>query len=641
MPHKPMRQFLLTTASAIGLTLGWTGIASAQTIIDGPSSAITITGEVVIITPSGSIVATSGLGGVVSTPGSAGNRIINNGSITTTSAITFGIRDQGTGSFIENNGTITTLANLGYGISVSGAGVTVVNNGFIFTSGASSHGIGFSVASATGTLTNRGAVRTQGINSIAANVEGAGHIFLNSGLLVAEHPSMAAINMDSAGGRLDLLPSSYIGGAITFTTAAQLNITTGQSHSVLWRLPLPGAMTGGAANISGSVPWFYNVATGEFATYDPTGLAGTYNQLGGTANLASRLAEIGLRRADRAPGDAPAPTNDEGSPALGFATHGADDGSGTSASATVQSAFSTFDPNSGPLARTPLPRYGIQTGSFWGGGFVDHSDQESDASTLDHDIEQHGFAAGYSWQHDPRTRLGLTAAYLEGQIHAASSFAEAQDIASEGAFVGVHGERDFGAATFGLGLTAGWQTHTSDRFINDNLALTGGLTLGESSAQASYDSWFVIPEAWVSTDFALPDPSFVITPTARIRYAFQSVNGFTETGANANATVDGYSLGLLEGSLELALSKRLDYATLTARAGGSLGDAFGGDGATVTLIGITNEVGIGDSERASLYLGATADFALADRASLILDGQATFSDGLEGYRGAARIAVSF
>ena len=105
---------------------------------------------------------------------------------------------------------------------------------------------------------------------------------------------------------------------------------------MFWQRPLPAIVNGGQANVSGTVPWFYKAATGEFATYDPSGFAGTFNRLGDTASLLSRLGRLGLRQGQRPPQNpGPTPTGSDAALAL------ADDDPATDAVDAVFSRFSS------------------------------------------------------------------------------------------------------------------------------------------------------------------------------------------------------------------------------------------------------------------------------------------------------------
>jgi len=87
---------------------------------------------------------------------------------------------------------------------------------------------------------------------------------------------------------LNLTAPSFIGGTIDLGDATTLNITTGRSQSNLWQFD-PTDLVGGAPTINGDVPWAYNVATGAFATIDPTALSAAPNMV---ADMAGSLSDV-------------------------------------------------------------------------------------------------------------------------------------------------------------------------------------------------------------------------------------------------------------------------------------------------------------------------------------------------------------
>ena len=133
--------------------------------------------------------------------------------------------------------------------------------------------------------------------------------------------------------------------------------------------------------------------------------------------------------------------------------------------------------------------------------------------------------------------------------------------------------------TIDFGLAGGWLSSDNTRFVNDNLALTNGLTLGQSLALASYDSWFIAPEVGVAMDFDMGD--VVYTPSARVRYSMQDIDGYTETGSASNADVGSRFIGLIEANVEMAATKRLDFGSLTGRAGYMFRSSNGDDAASI------------------------------------------------------------
>ena len=114
----------------------------------------------------------------------------------------------------------------------------------------------------------------------------------NSGRVVSE--SGRAIEFEGGSRRtLDLYAPAFIGGTMVLGGSANVNITTGRSHSVLWTFD--GELEGGAPNVSGKVPYFYNPDTKTFATIDPTVFAAAYSTL---TNMTGMLSGVVQRRID-------------------------------------------------------------------------------------------------------------------------------------------------------------------------------------------------------------------------------------------------------------------------------------------------------------------------------------------------------
>ncbi len=397
-----------------------------------------------------------------------------------------------------------------------------------------------------------------------------------------------AINFYSASNtELNLLAPSYIGGAITFSDPTPLNITTGPSHSVLWQLPTN--MTGGAPNVSGPVPWFYDSTTQQFATYDPTAFGGSFDALGDMSNMLSQVGRAGLDGACR-------------------------------------------------RARNPLtPLCGAR---LWVTGFGGRYDHDGDAMTLGRDIAQWGVAMGYRGQAFAGFDWGVMAGYLNSELDAASRWTQSYDIKGDGWFSGLNAKQTLGGVVIDFGVTGGRIDYDQSRFVNDNLALTNGLTLGRSWADSSYAGWFVAPEIGVSTMLATFD-GWSFTPAARLRYAGQWLDGFSESGSNANATVAGRDLGMIEASGELDVTKTVGDATVSGRVGYLSRISTGDETVSMTLIGVTNTVGFGDTDTEALYAGAGFDMNLGPNAHLALDVTGFLSGDFTGAQAMGNLAVPF
>lgn len=528
------------------------------------------------------------------------SRIINNGTISVLSDTSGGISiEESVGSAIENNGTVAVTGMYIYGLSsnyadnstITNAGLviangqyvvgiemgdssgsTITNSGLVHVGG--DYAFGIEIWNSTDTsVTNTGTIRTTGIYADGIyGGDSTGTILTNSGSIIAEQAY--ALVLDDGDTVLNLSTAGYIGGGIRFAQTATVNLAVAASHSVLWDLS-DGAMAGGdPALISGDAPWFYNAATKQFATYDPSVLAGAFDELGDMTVLLSEV-----QRAKRG-------------------------------------------------------------GGVWGAGFGGMARHDGDGMvTLDRDVRQFGFALGYAGEADAGTRWGVMGGFLHSELAVDSRWAASYDTDGNGGFAGVNGARDFGAMTIDAGITGGRIGRDASRFVNDNTALTGGLTLGESLARSSYGSWFVAPELGVSATLGSSE-GWSLTPGARLRYAGQWTEGFTETGSAANATVDALALGLFDASVQVALARHFGFGSLSTRLGYRSRQSVG-DAATVTLVGETNTVGLGDVNSESAYAGLGLDVQVTPGMRLNLDVSGHYGSTTTGGQASARIAGAF
>ncbi|MEQ8656015.1 MAG: hypothetical protein RIC24_01740, partial [Hyphomicrobiales bacterium] len=210
--------------------------------------------------------------------------IFNFGAIETSGNISRGIFSS-VNNVITNAGSITTVGNFADGI-VADRNNTVTNSGLIATRGDFAPGIGPGEATiANNTIINTGIITTTGSNSAAITMPNS--TITNYGRLVsAQFDSM---RLTESANVLNLHAPSFLGGRIDLGDGTTVSIVSGQSHSILWDLST-GTMNGGAPTLSGPVPIFYNAATSQVATFDPTALSGSANALGDmTGNLSALM----------------------------------------------------------------------------------------------------------------------------------------------------------------------------------------------------------------------------------------------------------------------------------------------------------------------------------------------------------------
>lgn len=539
-------------------------------------------------------------------------RIFNYGAITTSGNSSSGILADSDNE-ITNSGTILTSGDNADGIFVDFRN-TIVNSGTISTAGDGAEGVALSD---TNTLTNTGSILTSG-SGAAAILAGFDHTVTNSGRIVSAQSN--AIFFNGVDNVLNLYAPSFLGGRVFLGLNATVSIVSGPSHSILWDLS-SGNMNGGAPTLSGPVPIFYNSATRQVATFDPTALSGSANALGDMTGNLSALMRQRLSTSQSGGGDA--------------------------ADASFVSAYAASPEQSGNAAIDRIATAfqdssGADTG-WWVSGFGSYADYDGNAAALDHGFDHVGVAAGYDWQHSADLTLGAMVGYGRGSFDTDSRFANAFDNSADGAFAAIYGRADFAHSMFvDFAVSGGLLSHSDTRFVNDNLA-----PLGISSASADYDSWWLAPEMTLGMEFSdVLGSRWSYIPSASLRYAMQSVDGYTETGPSAaNATVSAHDVAVLETRLELAARRDFAFAALSGQVVGRLGwqhrSAMGDGGVAITMIGQNNSVSTSDQDTSAAYLGLDASLDLGAAASLALGAEYRLGDSVQAMRGMATLTIAF
>jgi hypothetical protein len=660
-------------------------------VISGPQNATVVLdgGDTLTITKDGIIEPPSGDEGVVSTGGN--NEVLNNGRVWTEGDSAYGILNSNSNnSPVTNSGTVWTEGDYAVGIFKHGSpNSPITNSGTVHTQGSGSQGdyafgiynskSDYSPVSNSGTVhteglgsigiwnygsdyspvTNSGTVWTEGdyavgifnSNSDYSQVTNSGRVrttgidaygiysrdntnsaVTNRGSVISEQSDAIVMN-DVVGVVLNLEAPGFIGGRINFEQPTTVNLKTGPSHSVLWDLSSGKMIGDNPASFSGPVPWFYNDTTKQYATYDPTGLAASVNSLGDMTSLLSMVGRNGLGRVN-GPSAPSAPS------ANGFVSSYLPASPASDADRRIEQAFGdpanvTDSDNAYAADLDTADMSYAAPGRFWITGFGGEMTHDGDSITLDHDITQMGVAAGYTWQQSSGLTLGVMAGYLQSDMDANSRFAPSHDIESQGWFAGLYGEQAMETFTIDFGVNGGMLSHDSSRFVNDNLA-----PLGVAHAKADYDSWFISPEIGIRTDIDTGN-GLIVTPSARVRYAHQSIDGFSESGSNANAKIAGRDIGMIEASAEIAVSKQLSFGTLTGRVGYVSRNSTGDEAVSITMIGINNKVGFGDTDSEAAYVGLSTDIDLSASSKLVLDANAFYSGNMQGYQGMAKLVASF
>ena len=176
----------------------------------------------------------------------AGDCILNSGTITLSSDYAIGIYSDGNNSILTNNGIIDTSSYVGWGIKSVGLNSTITNNGRISTSGSGAAGL--KIYGNNSIITNNGTITTSGNTADGILSVGNNIIINNSGSIRIADGNSAAITLGNAGfygannNTVNLLKGSIIVGDIhadTGLTGAKLNINLGSGASYAYSVTGP------------------------------------------------------------------------------------------------------------------------------------------------------------------------------------------------------------------------------------------------------------------------------------------------------------------------------------------------------------------------------------------------------------------
>ena len=582
----------------------------------------------VIVLISHLLISTSGAGGAEFGIQSSGNNktIINSETITLSTSgannVAFGISSTYNNNIITNSGTITVstsgASSDAYGIFSSGAGNTITNSGTItVTSGDYAHGI-YNYSGAGITITNSGTITlsTSGAGDVAYGIisGGSGHTITNSG----------TITVSTSGASAHAFGIYSEGAGSTITNSGTITVST----------------SGASASAYG----IYSTYNNNIITNSGKIIANTAIYLSGTGNTLNILPNSYISGTITLPASATVNITTGPSHSIYYNLGVTPTFSGPTPGFINGTRAATFDPtvfkgsineladlnnNIASSANKNLSNF--KDRQFSTSVFASQLEHKADAVNLKQEIDQLGVVFGYDYKLVD-TNLNFMAGYANSDLEANSRFAKSYNNKSKGPFIGVAGIYDAGLVNVNFGLTTGLLKHSHDRFVNDNEA-----TNGEAHAKANYDSMFIAPEIGVSKKIKSND--IIFSPKANVRYNYQSVDGYTETGSNSNATVKSLDVGLVETNLELAGTKSLNKSSYTIKTGYLNRQSVGDHKATVTMIGQTNSIGFGDKSNNIYYAGVGADLNLANF-KLSFDLNQYLGDA-EGVQGMVKLSNNF
>jgi hypothetical protein len=566
-------------------------VINSGTISGGLSG---ISGTTANVTNSGSIATTdpvTGIGifvldtvtvtnsGTISGSGTFGEgiRAANNVTVTNSGTITAPARaiiSPGGTAAVSNSGTIaggfngiraaTVIVTNTGAISggdeaiFAGTAAKVVNAGTITGTGPASFGI---VSNDTATVTNFGTI--SGIIGIA--VFGHGEV-TNAGAIIGSGGT--AIQFVGTADTLTLLPGSTIIGAINLGGGGDtVNVLAGNQNLTFDNLA--------GATITSNVP--FAVSGNQVATIDPTPFAmADRNLMDFSRAVSSVVPDI--------EGSLTAITAEAaGGSSLAFAGPDAD-ASTIADDIAAARGLSAYANDSTLPFKSPTVVYRDGT-AIWARGFVGERVQNAEGPLLETHNRFYGGLLGGGWQVRPNLRLSLFAGAGETRSQVDPGFGETK---STLVFAGLYGRSTWGASFLRFGLQGGHTSNDSSRNINNNL-VAGGI----ENATASFDGWYINPEATFGHHFALglvAGAAYTLTPSLTVRYLHAGFDGYTETGTTAPLTVGDRTADNFEERGQLKLTRTQIFApTEMLKAslfGGLLADQrLGDDTVDAALLG--------------------------------------------------------
>jgi hypothetical protein len=525
----------------------------------------------------------SGTRGIEATTANVGNSGTISGSLEGINAVTANVSNSGTvtggqrgvlatgTASVINSGTITATI----GVAIDGLTANVTNSGTI-------SGPVFGITAITANVSNSGTISGgDGIAVTFANVSNSGTIsgagfgiratntanVTNSGTISG---GTAALQFAGNPDTLTLLPGSRIIGAINLGGGGDAVNFRGGNHNLTFD-------TLAGATVTGTTPFV--VSGNRAVAVDPTPFAmADRNLMDFSRTISAVIPDIGTAGTGG------------GAPPLAFA------GPGRSAADVVGDTFAAAIPGLSAYAgeaavfNSPTAVYDGGT-AVWARGFAGRRVQDADGVLLRTVNRFYGGMLGADWQAGPNWRLGLFAGGGEAKSSLDLNYG---DTKSTLVFGGAYARYRLANAFLHLAVQGGHSGNDTRRQINNNLVL-GGI----ETATASFDGWYVTPEAHLGIDHALGawgGASYTLTPSLRLRYLYASFDGYTETGSTANLTVGARSVQDFEERGELKFTRT---------------QAFGATAAIATSIygGVLAVQRVGDSTVDAALLGQAIPFA--------------------------------
>lgn len=228
----------------------------------------------------------------------------------------------------------------------------------------------------------------------------------------------------------------------------------------------------------------------------------------------------------------------------------------------------------------PAPAGQVGNSDFWVRGFTGRNKVDATAGSVDYVNTYSGGAVGIErdWSEGVRMGAFIGAGATDNNLGDGLGGTSADLI-----FMGGYATKVMGTFFAKVGLTGGRGNNTGTR----NIAAATPET-----AFADYDSWYLSPEASVGKVYDLGQRlggTFTMTPVLTVRYVYAHQDGYTETGATNNLTMNDSHSTTVEQRAELKFSYATealgDYRMKLNASVGGLGQQNGGGTMSGALLG--------------------------------------------------------
>lgn len=567
-----------------GLLLGNFGIFApgGNTTVDNSGTINStfvgiLAGDGNTITNSGSISTTAIDGDGINV--NDNNTILNSGSIATIADDAFGILVDDDNA-ITNTGTIRTGGDDANAIDGDNRN-TLTNTGTIITTGDRSDGLN---ANNNNIVVNRGNVTVSGVDSDAVDVDNNTTV-INSGLLRSINDN--AIEFDGIGNELVLLPGSVmIGGLEVDFPQNTLTVSPGLSLIYTFNGFAPGAINTFGAPVA--------VNGLQVAVVDTTALGQSDEMLAdvtsGIFNSVHARLSVGVGGSG-------------GSSAFGL---GGNSLMGLGARMNLLS--------DGGL---PPSQHQQRSSGAWAQAFAGQRDEEATATSAQ---AGHNYVGGIAGLDGWLTR-SIQIGGFAGGAHSEIEVPLSQDVDVDTFFGGAYANVTDGTNFVRLFLTAGTSDYDSRRRVLNNLVASGF-----QLATASFDGDFISSEIAAGTAWTLG--WLTIEPSARLRYARLSMDGYTETGSAAPFAVGDHDVSLWHGRGQVAFPFTSAAGAFAPRIGLEAWSSDHDNVSGVLLGQVVSFTPGGDDDDVTGFVGATATTKFGS-ATAFVDGEIHVGD--DGY----------